>query len=143
MQDVIDGSESIRLRRFLFTLLGSFAGLALLLAAVGTYGVMAYAVAERTREIAIRVTFGAARSEVLKAVLGEAARLTGAGLVLGAVAAQFSTRAISTLLFGVSSTDAVTYVGASLVLGGVALLASYVPARRAMQVDPLVALRQE
>jgi putative ABC transport system permease protein len=143
MQDVIDGSESIRIRRFVFTLLGSFAALALLLAAVGTYGVMAYAVAERTREIAIRVAFGATRSVVLEAVLGEAARLTAAGLVLGAVAAQFSTRAISTFLFGVSSTDAVTYVGASLVLGGLALLASYVPARRAMQVDPLVALRQE
>jgi ABC-type antimicrobial peptide transport system permease subunit len=143
MQDVIDGSESIRLRRFVLTLLAGFAGLALLLAAVGTYGVMAYAVAERTREIGIRVALGATRPVVLKAVLGDALRLTCAGLLLGAVVALFATRVIATLLFGVSSTDIVTYLGASLVLGSVALLASYVPVRRAIQIDPLAALRQE
>jgi ABC-type antimicrobial peptide transport system permease subunit len=143
MQDVIDGSESIRLRRFVMTLLGSFAGLALFLAAVGTYGVMAYAVTERTREIGIRVALGATRPAVLEEVLGEAVRLTLAGLVLGALAARFLTRFISTLLFGVSSTDAVTYIGVSLALGSVALLASYIPARRALQIDPLTALRHE
>ena len=143
MHDVINGSESIRLRRFVLILLASFAGLAVLLAAVGTYGVMAYSVADRTREIGIRVALGATRSMVLNQVLSEAMKLTLAGLVIGGLAAQVLTRFISSMLFGVSSTDAVTYLGVSFVLAGVALLASYVPARRATQIDPLVALRQE
>jgi predicted permease len=143
MHDVINGSQSIRLRRFVLILLASFAGLALLLAAVGTYGVMAYSVADRTREIGIRVALGATRSMVLNQVLSEAMKLTLAGLVIGGLAAQVLTRFISSMLFGVSSTDAVTYLGVSFVLASVALLASYVPARRATQIDPLVALRQE
>jgi predicted permease len=143
MHDVINGSDSIRLRRFVLILLGSFAGLAVLLAAVGTYGVMAYSVADRTREMGIRLALGATRSMVLNQVLREAMKLTLAGLVIGGLAAKVLTRFISSMLFGVSSTDAVTYLGVSLVLGGVALLASYIPARRATQIDPLVALRQE
>jgi len=143
MHQVIDRSESIRLRRFVLTLLGSFAALALVLAAVGTYGVMAYAVADRTREIGIRVALGASRSVILRQVLGETTKLAMAGLVLGGLAAQAMTRFISTMLFDVSSADVVTYAGVSLLLASVALLASYIPARRAAQIDPMVALRHE
>jgi putative ABC transport system permease protein len=143
MRDVISGSDSVRLRRFVLTLLASFAGLAVLLAAVGTYGVMAYAVADRTREIGIRAALGATRSMVFTLILGEAMKLTLAGLVIGGLAARILTRFIASMLFGVTSTDAVTYLGVSFVLAGVAVLASYLPARRATQIDPLVALRQE
>jgi predicted permease len=143
MRDVISGSDSIRLRRFVLILLGGFACLALLLAAVGTYGVMAYSVADRTREIGIRVALGATRSMVLNQVLSETMKLAAAGLVIGGLAAQMLTRFISSMLFGVTSTDPATYLGVSFVLTGVALLASYLPARRATQIDPLVALRQE
>jgi putative ABC transport system permease protein len=143
MRDVINESESIRLRRFILILLGGFAGLAVLLAAVGTYGVMAYSVADRTREIGIRVALGATRSMVLSQVLSETVRLTLAGLAIGTLAAQLLTRLISSMPFGVSPTDAVTYLGVSCVLAGVALLASYLPARRATQIDPITALRHE
>jgi putative ABC transport system permease protein len=143
MQDVIDGSESLRVRRFLLILLGSFAAVALLLAAVGTYGVMTYAVAQRTREIGIRVALGATRPVVLRDVLGQTIRLTAAGLVLGALAASFATRFIASLLFGITSGDALTWLGAAGVLVAVALLATIIPARRAVRIDPLVALRQE
>jgi putative ABC transport system permease protein len=143
MRDVISESNSIRLRRFVLMLLTSFAGLAVLLAAVGTYGVMAYAVADRTREIGIRAALGATRSMVFNQILAEAMKLTLAGLVIGALAARVLTRFIASMLFGVTPTDAVTYLGVSLALAGVTLLASYVPARRATEVDPLVALRRE
>jgi ABC-type antimicrobial peptide transport system permease subunit len=143
MHDVIDGSESIRIRRFVQILLASFAGLALLLAGVGTYGVMAYAVAERTREIGVRVALGATRPLILRDVLGETLRLTIAGLILGAIAAQASMRFIATLLYDVRVTDVVTWLIVSLLIAIVALLAAIVPARRALQIDPLVALRQE
>src|SRR4051812_6640335 len=143
MHDVINESGSVRLRRFVLILLGSFASIAMLLAAVGTYGVMAYSVADRTREIGIRVALGATRSMVLKQVLSESMKMTLSGLVIGALAAQALTRFMSSLLFGVSPTDAVTYLGVSSMLALVALLASYVPARRATEIDPLVALRQE
>jgi putative ABC transport system permease protein len=143
MRDVISESGAVRFRRFVLILLGNFAALAVLLAAVGTYGVMAYSVADRTREIGIRVALGATRSMILTHVLSETLRLTLAGLVIGVLAAQALTRFITSMLFGVSSTDALTYVGVAVVLAGVALLASYVPARRATQIDPLVALRQE
>jgi len=143
MQDAIDGSESLRLRRFVLILLAGFAGLALLLAAVGTYGVMAYAVAGRTREIGIRIALGATRPAVLRDVLGDAIRLAAAGLLLGAVIARFSTRSLASLLFAVTPLDATTYLGAALLLVGVAILASYVPARRAIRIDPLIALRHE
>ena len=143
MRDVINESGAIRLRRFVLILLGSFAGLAVLLAAVGTYGVMAYSVADRTRELGIRVALGATRSMILTHVLSETMKLTIAGLVIGGLAARILTRFISSLLFGITSTDAPTYLAVSFVLAAVALLASYLPARRATRIDPLVALRQE
>jgi putative ABC transport system permease protein len=143
MQDVIDGSESIRLRRFVITLMAVFASIAVLLAAIGTYGVMSYAVVERTREIGIRMALGASSPIVLKDIIGEATRLTLAGLAIGAVAAYFLTRFIAALLFGISAVDPLTYCSVSLVLGAMSLLASYVPARRALRIDPLIALREE
>jgi putative ABC transport system permease protein len=143
MQQIIDDSQSIRLRRFLLILFGTFAALAVALAAVGTYGIMTYSVAERTREIGIRMALGATRPAVLRQVLSETTRLTLAGLMLGALAAFALTRFISAMLFGISATDGVTYLGVSVVLAFVALLASYLPARRATGVDPIAALRHE
>ena len=142
MRDVIDGSESIGRRRFVLTLLAIFAGIALMLAAVSS-GVMSYAVAERTREIGIRMALSPSAPTVLKDVLGDALRVTLAGLAIGAVAAYFLTRFIAVLLFGISAVDPLTYLAVSVVLGAVSLLASYVPARRALRIDPLIALRQE
>jgi putative ABC transport system permease protein len=143
MQDAIDGSAAIRVRRFVLTLLAWFGGLAMLLAAAGISAVMAYAVAERTREIGIRVALGASRRDVLTHVFGEALMLAGVALVVGALAAQLATRFIASLLFGVSAVDLVTYAGAALVLVVVALVATGVPARRAARIDPLVSLRHE
>jgi putative ABC transport system permease protein len=141
MRQVMGAAQSIRLRRFVLILLASLAGLALLLAAVGVYGVMAYSVAERTREIGIRLALGATRQVVRRQVLAEAMGLALAGLFVGGLAALGLTRFIESLLFGVRPADAVTYLGVSLVLVGAALLASYLPARRAMRVDPMAALR--
>ena len=137
----IDESESIRVRRFVLTLLGIFAGLALLLAGVGLYGVMAYFVAERSREIGIRVALGATRAAILEQVLVEAMRLALVGLFLGGLAASALTRTISSMLFGITTTDPLTYLTVACALGAVALLASYLPARRAAQLDPIIALR--
>ena len=141
-QRVIDGSGSIRLRRFVLVLLGTFAALALVLAGVGLYAVMAYFVAERRREIGIRVALGATRRMVLGHVLTEAMRLALAALVLGAIATPLLSRLIGSMLFGVTGTDALTYVAVWALLAGVALTASYVPARRAAHVDPILALRE-
>lgn len=143
MKDILRTSESVQVRRFVLILLGIFAGVAILLAAVGTYGVMSYAVADRTREIGIRVALGASQTTVLNQVLLDAAKLTIAGLVIGVLAAQGFTRFLTSLLFGITASDTVTYLGVSSVLALVAFLASYVPARRATRVDPLVALRQD
>nr|MBA3514336.1 FtsX-like permease family protein [Pyrinomonadaceae bacterium] len=136
-------NESLRIER-LFTRLLSFFGLvALLLAAIGLYGVMAYAVTQRTKEIGIRMALGAQRHNVLKLVLSQGMMLTLIGVVLGASSAIGLTRLMKSLLFGVSATDPVTFIAISFLLAAVALLACYVPARRAMRVDPLVALRYE
>jgi predicted permease len=143
MRDVISDSESMRLRRFILILLGTFGALAIVLAAVGTYGVMAYAVADRTREIGIRVALGATRSIVMSHVLSDAARLTLAGLIIGGLGARGLTQLMTSMLFGIAPTDVVTYLGASAVLAAVAVFASYIPARRATRVDPLIALRQD
>jgi putative ABC transport system permease protein len=143
MQDTIDASAAVRVRRFVLTLLAWFGGLAMLLAAAGISAVMAGVVAERTREIGIRVALGASRSDVLVHVFGEALMLAGVALVVGALAAQLATRFIASLLFGVSAMDVATYAGAALVLVVVALVATGVPARRAARIDPLVALRHE
>ena len=130
-------------RRFLLLLAGVFAGAALLLAAVGIYGLVAQSVARRTQEIGVRMALGAQRSDVLRLILGESARLAAIGLVIGIGLSFAATQLISSLLFGVKATDPVTFVIVALVLSAVALLASYIPARRAMRLDPVNALRYE
>jgi ABC-type antimicrobial peptide transport system permease subunit len=142
LRQVIANSESVRLRRFVLILLGSFAAIALALAAIGLYGVMAYSVAERRREIGIRVALGATSQRVVRHVLGDALRLAGIALVVGVLAAQLVNRLIATMLFGVSRTDALTYGMVWLLIAAVAVLASYIPARRASRVDPLAALKE-
>jgi ABC-type antimicrobial peptide transport system permease subunit len=124
-------------------LLGVFAGLALVLAAVGIYGVMSYAVAQRTHEIGIRMALGAQRSDVLKLTIGQGLRLVVTGVAIGLAAAFILTRVMSSLLFGVSATDPITFLTISLVLVSVAVLASYIPALRATRVDPMFALRYQ
>ncbi|MGA3049868.1 MAG: ABC transporter permease [Terracidiphilus sp.] len=130
-------------RRFLLLLVSLFALAALLLAAVGLYGVVAFFVTLRTQEIGVRMAIGAQRSDVLRLVLGEAARMASFGLIIGIVASLAITRLLSSLLFGVSATDPLTFVGVAALLSIVALAASWVPAYRAMRVDPVSALRYE
>jgi putative ABC transport system permease protein len=136
-------AESVARRRFNMMLLGTFAGLALTLAALGIYGVMAYSVTRRTHELGIRLALGAQRSDILKLVVGQGMLLVGAGAVLGIVAALLVTRLMVSLLFGISALDPLTYIGVALVLALVALVACLIPARRATKVDPMVALRYE
>lgn len=130
-------------RRFLLLLVGLFAAAALALAAVGIYGVVSFSVARRTQEIGIRVSLGAQSGNVLRLILGEGARMAAFGVAIGIGASLVITRLMSALLFGVSATDPWTFAGVSLLLASVALLASYLPARRAMRVDPIIALRYE
>jgi putative ABC transport system permease protein len=136
-------SNSIAAPRFYAALLGTFAGIALVLAAIGLYGLLAYSVALRTREIGVRMALGAPRRGILALVLGQGAALAGIGLVAGLAGAFVVTRYLSSLLFGITPLDPATFVAVAVVFAGVALLASYVPARRATSVDPLVALRSE
>jgi putative ABC transport system permease protein len=124
-------------------LLGAFASLALLLAAIGLYGLMTYAVSRRTHEIGVRLALGAQPRDVLSAMLGEGARLAAAGLALGAIGAAVLSRVVVNLLYGVTAGDPLTYAGAAALLGAVALIAVCLPARRASRVDPVVALRYE
>jgi putative ABC transport system permease protein len=136
-------ADSMARQRFSMILLAVFAAGALLLAAVGIYGVMSYVVAGRTREIGLRIALGADPRRVLRLVLGEGLTLAVIGSGIGAVAAFLATRLLTSLLYGVSSSDPLTFVAVAVLLAAVALLACYVPARRAAKVDPLVALRAE
>jgi putative ABC transport system permease protein len=124
-------------------LLGVFAGVALILAATGLYGVIAYAVTQRTNELGVRMALGAQKSDVLKLVVGEGAQLAAVGMGIGLVVALPLMRIISRLLFGVNAADPVTFGATALVILLVTVAASYLPALRAIKVDPVVALRSE
>jgi putative ABC transport system permease protein len=136
-------SNSLSAPRFYAATLGAFAGVALVLAAIGLYGLLAYSVAQRTREIGVRMALGAPRRGILALVLGQGAALAGIGMAVGLAGAFAVTRYLSGLLFGITPFDPATFAAVALVFAGVALFASYVPARRATGVDPLVALRSE
>jgi len=139
----VDIAGSLASRRFDVWLLGSFAAAALLLAAIGIYGLLAYAVGQRRRELGIRLALGASRGDVMSQVVGDGIRLAVAGIVIGVVIALAITRLLSALLYGVGASDPMTFVGVVALLALVSLVASYLPARRAARVDPMVALRYE
>jgi len=139
----VDITGGLASRRFDAWLLGSFAAAAMLLAAIGIYGLLAYAVEQRRREVGIRLALGASRGDVVSQVVGDGIRLAGAGIGLGVLIALVVTRLLAALLYGVGASDPTTFVGVVALLAVVSLLASYLPARRAAAVDPLVALRFE
>jgi ABC-type antimicrobial peptide transport system permease subunit len=144
MREIV--SESMAPQRFPLILLGSFAGLALLLASIGIYGVISYSVTQRAQEIGIRMALGAEKRDLFRMVVGQGVRLAFAGLAIGVAAALILTRLLlsfSQLLYGVSASDPATLVTVSAVLISVAILACYLPARRAMRIDPIMALRYE
>ena len=130
-------------RRFPLQLLAAFAALALVLSALGIYGVTSYAVTQRTREIGVRIAIGAQAGDVLGMIMGRALRLAGAGLALGLLIALAGARVLATQLYGVSERDPLTFAGISALLAGVVVVASWLPARRATRVDPMTALRAE
>jgi predicted permease len=136
-------SDSIASQRFAMILLGAFAGVALILAAVGIYGVVSYLVGQRTQEVGIRMALGAQRRDVLRLVLGEGTKMAWIGVGIGFVAALGLTRLMASMLFGVSKTDPLTFAAVSLLLMAIVTVACYIPARRATRVDPMVALRYE
>jgi putative ABC transport system permease protein len=129
--------------RFNMMLLGTFAGVAMILAAIGIYGVIAYSVAQRTKEIGVRMALGAQRSDMLQMVLWQSFRVVGVGLLAGLFGSLLVTRLMASLLYGVTSHDFSIYAIVLVVLSGAALLAAWVPARRAASVDPAIALRAE
>jgi putative ABC transport system permease protein len=141
MDEIVDGELSNRTQ--VLWLLGTFAGLALVLAALGIYSVLSYVVTQRTREIGLRVAIGASQWDVVRTILGYSARLTVMGLAIGIAIALGATRLLTTWLYGISPLDAKTFAGVSLVLIVVALAASLIPTRRAASVDPVIALREE
>ncbi len=141
MEEIV--RNSLAARRFSMFLLGLFAGLALLLSSIGVYGVISSLVGQRTHEIGIRMALGARRADVLRLMLGEGLKMAGVGVLIGLAAAFATTRLMSNMLFGVEATDPLTFAAVAALLTSVALAASFVPARRATRVDPIVALRHE
>jgi putative ABC transport system permease protein len=143
MEQIIAQSQSVFLRRYPSFLIGSFAVLALILATVGLYGLISYSVSQRVREVGIRMALGAQSGDVMRLVLGEGVRLTAIGVAAGVLAALGLTRWMQSLLFGVSAVDPRTFVTVAVLLTAVAIAACYVPARRALRTDPIIALRYE
>ena len=141
MKEMID--LSVAGPRFTMLLLGVFGAVALVLAAVGIYGIMSHAVKCRTREIGIRMALGARPADVQRLVVAQGMSLAAVGLAIGVLAALAATRLMTRLLFGISATDPVTFVGIVVLLGAVAFVASWVPARRAVSTDPTMALRSD
>jgi putative ABC transport system permease protein len=141
MQQLVD--DSVSTPHITLVLLGLFSGLALILAAIGIYGVISYSVQQRTHEIGIRMALGAQRSDVLRLVVGQGIKLAAIGVVMGIAAALSLMRLMTTLLFGVGANDPITFAAAAVILFLVALAACYIPASRAIAVDPMVALRYE
>ncbi|MDQ2774466.1 MAG: hypothetical protein M3Y57_05995 [Acidobacteriota bacterium] len=141
MQDRLH--DSLARQRFSTTMLGAFAVFGLILAAIGIYGVMSYLVTQSTHDIGVRAALGALPISILQTVLRQGLELAALGIGVGLIGALVFTRAMTGLLFGVSATDAVTFVVVVLILASVAMLATYIPARRATKVDPMVALREE
>ena len=135
--------DSVGRRRVTLILLGLFSALALVLAGIGIYGVMSYSLAQRTQEIGIRMALGAGREDVMKMILLQGARIASTGLIIGMLAAFGLTRYLGKLLFSVSPGDPTTFALVALILAVVALLACYIPARRTLRVDPMIALRYE
>jgi ABC-type antimicrobial peptide transport system permease subunit len=135
--------RSIASKRFSMMLLAVFAGFALLLASIGIYGVLSYLVGQRTQEIGVRMALGAARGDVLRMILTDGARMIVTGVGIGIAGALALTQLMSGMLFGVEATDLVTFLLVVITLCSIALLACYVPARRAMKIDPMIALRNE
>jgi len=141
MNEVV--SNSFAARRLSMMLLGVFAALALVLACVGIYGVISYLVGQRTHEIGVRMALGAQQNDVLRLIIGHGARMALVGVAIGIVAAMGLTRLMANQLFGVSPHDPITFAGVAVLLIIVAVAACYIPARRAMRVDPIIALRYE
>jgi putative ABC transport system permease protein len=141
LEQIVD--RAVAPRRLITHLLGSFSSLALLLASLGLYGVIAYSVSQRTRELGIRMAIGAQRADVLRLVLREGLTTAGIGVVLGLIGALLTTRLLQGLLFGVSATNPLIFAINAIILMAVALTACLIPARRASRIDPMEALRHE